>query len=251
MRFSRFLAAIAVLAGLSLGGPFSAQASTIDAKVVDLVAYGTVQMSLDSGSHWAGEYAGIISMKRIGGDSPLELEPDVTNFVTFCIEPREGIYLGGEYTWEVEDLAEGTTSMNGMGAAKADLIRELIGREYVTFGGPLTALRAAAIQIAIWEIVEENSATLSVTTGNVRYRNESIAGMLDLAQSMLSALDGLGPKAMNLYALTNEGSQDLLIQVGPVSVPNVEAPEPTSMALLGIGLLGLGVFRKKFRQDAR
>lgn len=251
MRISRLVAVIAVLAGLFFGSPFSALGSTIEARVVNLISYGTVDMSLDAGSHWAGEYAGSISMQRIGGDSPLELEPDLVNFVTFCIEPREGIYLGGEYTWEVKNLSEGNTTLSGMGATKADLIRELIGREYLSFGGPLSALRAAAIQIAIWEIVEENSSTLNVSTGNVRYRNESIAGMIDLAQSMLTALDGLGPKAMNLYALTNEGSQDLVIQVGPEAVPNVEAPEPTSMALLGIGLLSLGAFRKKFRPNSR
>jgi hypothetical protein len=241
----RTVAVWLILAAAFVGNSFSAKGATIEATVVNLIAYARADMSLDSGATWTRPYIGNISMTRTGGNSPIELLPDATNFVTFCIEPREGISAGQNYTWEVEPLSNGTTSIGGMGVAKAELIRELIGREYATWGSTLTAVRAAAIQIAIWEIVEENSGSLNVQTGNIRFRNGSISNLLDVAQSMLNALDGTGPKAQYLYALTNPTAQDIIVKAIPNGVPDIVAPEPASFAMLGIGLFALGVLRRK------
>lgn len=239
-----------ILAGVCFAMSFSAKAATIEATVVNLIAYGRADQSLDGGSNWTRPYAGSISMTRTGGTSPIALLPDATNFVTFCVEPREGISAGQNYTWEVEPVANGTTSLGGMGGAKAELIKELIGREYAAWGSALTNVRAAAIQIAIWEIVEETSGSLNVQTGSSRFRNGSISNLLDVAQTMLSALDGTGPKAQYLYALTNPTAQDLLVMAVPQSLPDVSTPEPATFAMFGLGLLGLGLIRRK-RQSAQ
>ena len=237
---------IAILLGVMLtAGTLHANAGTIQAKVVNLISYGQVDVSLNSGTTWAGDYAGNIMMKRTGGTSPIELLPDPVNFITFCIEPRENISLGQTYTWEVEPLSQGTTSIGGMGSVKAELVRELIGREYLPWGGAISSVRAAAIQIAIWEIVEENSGSLNVLDGNMRFRNGSLATMLDVAQSMLDALDGTGPKPQYLYALTNPTQQDILGMAIPSDVPDTETPEPATFAMFGAGLLLLGVFRRR------
>jgi hypothetical protein len=98
--------------------------------------------------------------------------------------------------------------------------------------------------------VEENSGSLNLQTGNSRYRNGSISNLLDVAQTMLSALDGTGPKAQYLFALTNPTAQDILVMAVPESVPDVAAPEPATFAMFGMGLLALGVFRRK-RQSAQ
>ena len=104
-------------------GARSANAGTIQATVVNLISYGQVDVSLDSGATWARDYAGNILMKRTGGTSAIELLPDPVNFVTFCIEPREGISLGQGYTSELAPLSQGTTSIGGMGSAKAELVQ--------------------------------------------------------------------------------------------------------------------------------
>lgn len=242
---------IAILLGVLLGsGSLTAKAGTIQATVVNVISYGTVEMSLDSGGSWATDYAANIAMKRTGGTSEIELLPDAVNFVTFCIEPRESISLGQNYTWEVEPLSKGTTSLGGMGTVKAELVRELIGREYSTWGSTISNLQAAALQVAIWEIVEENSGTLNVLNGNIRFRKGSIAGMLDLAQTMLNSLDGTGPKPRYLYALTNPTQQDIFGMAIPHGVPDMEAqtPEPATFGMFGAGLLLLGVFRRQQRR---
>lgn len=238
----------AVLLGVLLAfGSLTARAGTIKATVVNVISYGMVDLSLDSGSTWAKDYAASIAMKRTGGTSAIELLPDPVNFVTFCIEPRESISLNQSYTWEVEPLSKGTTSLGGMGTVKAELVRELIGREYSTWGSTISNLQAAAMQVAIWEIVEENSGTLNVLGGNIRFRNGSITGMLDLAQSMLNSLDGTGPKPRYLYALTNPTQQDIFGMAIPHGVPDMEAPEPATFAMFGAGLMLLGLFRKRQR----
>ncbi len=237
---------IAILLGALLTvGTLTANAGTIQATVVNLISYGQVDVSLNSGNTWSGDYAGNIMMKRIGGTSAIELLPDPVNFVTFCIEPRENISLGQTYTWEVEPLSRGTTSIGGMGTVKAELVRELIGREYSVWGSALSNLRAAAMQVAIWEIVEENSGSLNVQTGNMRFRNGSLATMLDVAQQMLDALDGTGPKPRYLYALTNPTQQDIFGMAIPNGVPDTETPEPATYAMFGVGLLLLGAFRRR------
>ncbi len=236
-----------LMAALLIAGSTAASAGTIEAKVVSLIAYGEIQMSIDGGESWDNEYAGSVLMERTGGTSPIELLPDPVNFVTFCIEPRESISLGNTYTWEVEPLSKGTTSIGGMGEAKAELVRELIGRQYPVWGGTPTDLQAAAIQVAIWEIVEETSGTLNVFDGSIRYRNESLAGTLDLAQAMLDELDGTGPMPRYLYALTNPTQQDIFGMAIPHGVPDMETPEPGTFAMFGGGLLLLGLIRGRRR----
>ncbi|MCC7339805.1 MAG: hypothetical protein IT170_01865, partial [Bryobacterales bacterium] len=71
---------IAILLGALLTvGTLTANAGTIQATVVNLISYGQVDVSLNSGNTWSGDYAGNIMMKRIGGTSAIELLPDPVN----------------------------------------------------------------------------------------------------------------------------------------------------------------------------
>jgi hypothetical protein len=89
------------------------------------------------------------------------------------------------------------------------------------------------MQIATWEIVRENSGSLNVSTGNVLYQNPEDGAALTLAQTYLSALDGTGPRADGLYAMTAVGAQDIVVQV------TSPAPEPVESATTGIALIAL------------
>lgn len=109
------------------------------------------------------------------------------------------------------------------GMTKADAIRELWGR----FFDPAWAAgsdtgKAEAFGAAIWEIVYETEATWDVSSGA-----GFLATDLDATQAnaWLDALDGNGPKASNLVALSRIDGQDYVVQI----------PEPATLLILGLG----------------
>jgi hypothetical protein len=168
----------------------------------------------------------VFSFTRTGGTHPGD---PLGTFDAFCIEPREFVSPGSTYTYNVGDLSLGATNIGGMGAAKADLLRELYGRFHPWFGSPLDLVTAGALQIATWEIVREDSGTLHTSTGTTRFRNPSSQAALDLAQTYLSAIDGTGPRLQNVLAGYWVGDQDIVFQT----------PEPVGLAAIGLGFLAL------------
>lgn len=170
------------------------------------------------------------------------------HFYAFCIEPRQFISANTPTTYEFTTLDRGATNIGGMGTDRADRIAELMGRFAPDLGALLTQTQAGALQIAIWEIVREISTNpLSVYAGNISFGTpESPAGMLALAETYLTALDGTGPRARGLYALNNgpmgnasttAGTQDLLVQFA--------VPEPATPALLAASALVLIALRRR------
>lgn len=225
--------------------PWMLPASTITAQVTGLDSYGTVEMQMGADTRWQSFIAGAVVLSRTGGTAELELLPDASNFIAFCLEPRESISLNSTYTWEVGDLTDAPTSLKGMSPEQANQIRTVIALAYPTFGDSLTPLMAVAIQVALWEIVEETSGTWDVTSGSIRFRNPSEAGALKMAQSLLDTIDQKGPYPDNLFALTLSGNQDLLIQIARTAENTSHAPEPATLSMLGLGLLALGVTKRK------
>ncbi len=150
------------------------------------------------------------------------------NYLTFCLEPLQFV-SASILDYNVLSLDQGTDNIGGMGVAKADYVRELIGRFYPSLNVPLPDLQAGALQMALWEIIREDKPTygFNVLNGLVQYKDENIVGMMAQAQTYLNALNGTGPKAQNLVAFTNANQQDILFQI----------PEPPTYALIGIVLL--------------
>ncbi len=153
-------------------------------------------------------------------------------FWAFCIEPRESI-ANGIHTLEVMSLYLGTSNIGGMGVAKANRLKELFGRWYPDFSQPLTQVAAGALQVAVWEIVREDSGTLDIYTGDIYFYNASgtTPGVLALAQTYVQSIDGTGPRAHRLVALYKVGTQDLIAQRDLT-----ESPEPSVWAMCGLGL---------------
>jgi hypothetical protein len=227
---------------------FNAQAATIIAlfngeQTSDAIQRFIVNDPTNPG--WVDTTTGEFSFTRTGGT---EIGALSGTFFAFCIEPREFVSQGTTYTYDFSYLEQGTTNIGGMGAAKADLLRELFGRYYPDFSVTLDAEHASALQIAIWEIVRETSGTLSVSSGNISFRNPADAPALALAQTYLSSLDGTGPKLTNLYALDNVGAQDVIVQVtGSLQTFQAPAPEPATLATMGVALIAISLMLRRRR----
>lgn len=165
-------------------------------------------------------WAGVYNFKNASGDL-------TGNLRTFCIDIAQDIYYNTTATFEVKSLATAPTPGTAMGQANANLISELWGRDFASI---TTNTQAAAFQIAVWEIINEKSGNaLNVKTGDFTVTGVGDA-TLDLANTWLGQLNGSGPFAPNLIALTSDTYQDYVVQ---------GTPAPASFVLAAVGVVGL------------
>ncbi len=161
--------------------------------------------------------------------------------LAYCLEPQQstGPVGGGliPYTLDLTMLtAPGNVGgMQPIAATRVSDIRRLLGSVADPFSGSISALQAAALQIAIWEILRETDPAYNVLSGNVSYSGESVAGVFAQANAWLSNLNLQTER--ETAALTNVTFQDLIIAI----------PEPGTFGMLGAGALMIvfGVKRRK------
>lgn len=164
------------------------------------------------------------------------LETAAGSFQAYCIEPAQPNALT---TFGAQ--AYGVGSFSG---TQATLLQGLYSS---TFASVHTTTEQAAFQLAVWEVVRETGATLSVTTNDgsfyVKSANSSAASVLtantvaSLANSyLLAAQDYHGASLYSLTKLTNASYQDLVVANAVHAVPE---PETYALLLAGLGAIGM------------
>jgi hypothetical protein len=198
-------------------------------------------------------------------------------FWTFCVEVRQHVGYGTTYTdylgRNLEDApvpgvgAGGTGGTAGsMQLVKADAIRELLGYTTGTLGvdvasSTLDKIDAAALQIAIWEIVFEDAPNTAWNTADGEFRITSNSADSDAAEARANGwlthirTNTVAPTTLNVIAITSSTAQDQLVVIKPGYVPGgdgsvvaVPAPPGVVLGLAGVvPLVGGGWLRRARR----
>lgn len=207
-RYSFLCAACAILQIPTQAVPVTVQELSVSpAKVVNINV---------TGFYTGGAYAGVVNLKVDGKEMD-----------GFCIDPFH-FSSNAQLQYEMVPLAEAPKAYlpnftGEMGDAKALQISKLWGMAY---SATMTASQAAAMQIAIWEIV----------AGDLF----SVSGSDYGASLLLQQLGSYTGPVANLVGLTGPG-QDYVVQ----SVPEAGA----TALLLAIGMLGMaGMKRLQIRR---
>jgi hypothetical protein len=163
----------------------------------------------------------VLDYQANGSSAPWE------QFLSFCLSP-DVLLMPFDNPYTVHSLSASPYS------AKADLIAEFWGR----YRGSVTNdVNAAAFQVGLWDLVFDSGKNLSAGS----FRLATSGDVFDTAQTWLSSLDGKGPRASGLIVLVDKAGgpdrQDLITQI----------PEPGTLALIGFGLAGLGLARRRAR----
>jgi hypothetical protein len=217
--------AFAAAAALSIAVPSVSQATTIN-----ITAYtqplGTKNGTLTlAPSFLNGQAVAFGEFSMTGVNVSASNAP--VSYLTYCVDLLHGLSVPGLY--DIMPL----TSLYNYNATKALNLTKLLANTNAT-----TADESAAIQLAVWEIVFETSASADVTGGMFSMASGDSMAARTLANSYLSQLGGWttnGRTALLLYSETNQS------QVFLTAVPETAT---WGMMIVGFGVVGAAMRRR-------
>ncbi|MDF1483447.1 VPLPA-CTERM sorting domain-containing protein [Extensimonas sp. H3M7-6] len=239
LKFS--LKAISVVAGMVVGVMAPMHAAT--AGTVNLAfngaAYGYENFNLQNGNPYVSDYnqpAGGFTMKVNTSNDP-QFKTG-SSILTWCIELTQSITQGSNYNYTTTDLTAANPSWAGR-------LQELIAQNYQTVLSAANSITSAAMQLAIWEVVNESAnSNLDLSSGNFRASaplfNGDSTSARDMAQGWLNNLSSSADTGKYKIVMLSNGSAQDLVTVLPTPIP--------AAALLFGSALGLGGLMQRRRR---
>lgn len=146
----------------------------------------------------------------------------------FCVEPTIPLNYPDTLVYSITDISN---------LASNDIIAKLVGGYLAS---NQSNENAAAVQLAIWEVVLDGPLGNSLSSGNLKIQDPSGLNLISLAETYLTKARNGDYAAVPITYLVNTGE-------GAEHLQNIvtwsTVPEPSSMLLLG--LTSLAFLRRK------
>ncbi len=202
------------------------------------VTYPAFGGSLRTSHVSAGRFSG--KATELVGVDPGIFVNGIDEVFMFCYELEEPIRGGQSVRYEINFDGAKTRTLDFLGAVNHVMNAGRDAFDPYAWARGLTGPQGSAIQLGIWESLYETVTAWSLAGGafSATHVNKATSYWLDQFFAAIPLAASLDQR----FAMTleNDGRQDMITADPPAAVP-----EPTSLALLGLGLAGLVASRRK------
>jgi len=206
----RSLAAVAVSAAFAA----PALADTVQLNSWTFGGPSSVSVGTPNYSGGAGKFSGFLNSNA---------------FETFCAELTQTFNLGGTYT--DYSVVGGATAWGSTTSTALDRVLSFVASAPGTWLH--NADTSAAVQSAVWEVLNETSGSYGFTTGTFKASSSSTGTQLAL-NNLNAQWGNIATQAITVHAdkLFSKDHQDFLV------ITAVPEPETYAMLLAGLGIVG-------------